>query len=199
MAGGTRGHRGETEAAEQVLREIAEHGSTRYACGARLGLGDLARHRGDRDAARGHYRQALVQLTDAVMASPQFRSLILTAQAHLAVETGDLDDAAACLVEAYGSALAVKDMPVVARVGVGVADVWQARGDRVRAARVLGAVDALRGSRDLASPDVLRLTAWLATHPPLTAPFTEGRLLDRATALDAVDPHHLLRSALGSS
>ncbi|MFD0598028.1 hypothetical protein ACFQZ4_41985 [Catellatospora coxensis] len=140
-----------------------------------------------------------MQLTDAVMASPQFRSLILTAQAHLAVETGDLDDAAACLVEAYGSALAVKDMPVVARVGVGVADVWQARGDRVRAARVLGAVDALRGSRDLASPDVLRLTAWLATHPPLTAPFTEGRLLDRATALDAVDPHHLLRSALGSS
>ncbi|MEU8081937.1 BTAD domain-containing putative transcriptional regulator [Catellatospora citrea] len=186
-----RGHRGETEAAEAVLREIAEHGSARHACGARLGLGDLARQRGDLAEATREYGHALAQLGDAVMASPQFRALILSSKAHLALAVGDLDEATACLVEAYAGALTVKDMPVVARVGVGVADVWRVRGDRTRAARVLGAVETLRGSPDLANPDVLRLTAWLAADPALADAFAEGRLLDRAGCLDAVDPHHL--------
>ncbi|GIG00329.1 AfsR/SARP family transcriptional regulator [Catellatospora citrea] len=186
-----RGYRGEVAVAETMLAEIAEHGSTRHVCGARLGLGELARHRGDLAEATRQYGLGLAQLSDAVMASPQFRALIMTAKGHLAVAAGDLQEAAACLVEAYAGALAVKDMPVVARVGVGVADVWRARGDRARAARVLGAVEALRGSPDLASPDVLRLTAWQTADPALAAPFAEGRLLDRPGCLDAVDPHHL--------
>ncbi|GAB4051806.1 AfsR/SARP family transcriptional regulator [Catellatospora paridis] len=185
------GNRGEVAVAESMLAEIAEHGSTRHVCGARLGLGELARHRGDLAEATRQYGYALAQLSDAVMASPQFRALIMTAKAHLAVATGDLQEATACLVEAYAGALTVKDMPVVARVGVGVADVWRARGDRTRAALVLGAVEALRGSPDLASPDVVRLTAWLTADPALAAPFAEGRLLDHAGCLDAVDPHHL--------
>ncbi|WP_196279367.1 AfsR/SARP family transcriptional regulator [Catellatospora vulcania] len=186
-----RGQRGETEAAKAILTDIAEHGSVRHACGARLGLGELARQRGDLAEANRQYGHALAQLGDAVMASPQFRSLILTSKAHLAVDTGDLDEAAACLVEAYAGALTVKDMPVVARVGVGVADVWRARGERARAARTLGATEALRGSPDRANPDVLRLTAWLAADPALAGPYAEGRLLDRDGSLDAVDPHHL--------
>jgi hypothetical protein len=44
-------------------------------------------------------------------------------------------------------------------------------GDRARGAGDRrDAVGALRGSRDLGGPDVLRLTAWLAADPAFTAP-----------------------------
>lgn len=117
------------------------------------------------------------------MASPQFRALILTSLGHLAVSRGERAEAAAALEEALGSALSAKDMPVVARVGVGVADLWLSRGDRTRAATVLGAAERLRGLADRATPDTLRLTAALTGEPALARAYAQGRTLDRADAL----------------
>ena len=129
---------------------------------------------------------ATAALANAPVIAPQFRALILSSEGHLAADLGDLEAAERQIEEAIGLALEVKDMPVLARVGVAAAMLWACRGDAVRAAETLGATEQLRGASDRFNPDIVRLVERLRGElgdASYEAAYTGGRDLDRAGAL----------------
>ncbi|MFD9948252.1 hypothetical protein [Nonomuraea sp. NPDC059022] len=86
-------------------------------------------------------------------------------------------------------ALSVKDMPVLATIGVAAAAVWAARGEPARAARVLGATEQLRGLPAVHHPDVIALTARLRAELGEAAfgkEYAEGSGLTREQAVSQV-------------
>ncbi|MEV8635299.1 BTAD domain-containing putative transcriptional regulator [Streptosporangium sp. NPDC051023] len=183
-------HRGDLEAARAELLEMAELEArgwvARDVSFAGLGLGDLARYKGDLDEAARRYTTAAVTIMNAPVVSPQFRALILSSQAQLAMDLGDLETARTRIAEAAGYAAEANDMPVLARVGVATATLQACRGDHRLAARTLGAAEQVRGAPDHTHPDVARLTGRLRGELGEEA-YDEfhatGRGLDRPAAL----------------
>lgn len=186
-------NKGDVERARAEMLEIAESDEqgwpVREVSFARLGLGDLARYEGDLDEAARQYDMATASIANDPVIAPQFRALILSSEAHLAADLGDLEAAERQIDEAIGLALEVKDMPVLARVGVTAAMLWAGRGDAVRAAKTLGAAEQLRGASDRFNPDIVRLVERLRGElgdASYEAAYTGGRDLDRADALAGV-------------
>ncbi|WP_026402798.1 BTAD domain-containing putative transcriptional regulator [Actinomadura rifamycini] len=131
----------------------------RHLVGARLALGDLARHGGDPAEAERHYAAAERELERAP-SGPQYPSLLATARAHLAIGAGERAAARRHLRAALAGAVAGPDMPVAASAGVGVARLRAA--DRpADAAAALGAASVLRGGADEADPDVAHVARGL--------------------------------------
>ncbi|WP_433177483.1 ATP-binding protein [Actinoallomurus sp. CA-150999] len=152
---------------------------------ARLFLADLARHRGEPaeaaiqiDLAAGHpgddgFNDALLRLS----------------QGRLAVVGGDLHTAGLRLREALTLASSMPDMPMVAEVAVGVAELTLRRGAAKDAACVLGAAHALRGAPATSNLDVRRLSHELRTTldpDAYQAAYDRGRRLGRDDALAAI-------------
>jgi predicted ATPase/DNA-binding SARP family transcriptional activator len=186
-------NQGDVERARAEMLEIAESDArgwpAREVSFARLSLGDLARHEGNLDEATRQYGLATTALMSAPIVAPQFRALILSSEAHLAASLGDLETAERQVEEAIGLALEVKDMPVLARVGVAAATLWACRGDATRAAETLGATEQLRGAADRFNPDIARLVERL--HGELgdasyEAAYAGGRDAGRVGALARV-------------
>ncbi|AWS47453.1 BTAD domain-containing putative transcriptional regulator [Streptosporangium sp. 'caverna'] len=186
-------NKGDVDRARAEMQEIAESDAqgwpAREVSFARLGLGDLARHEGDLDEAARQYGMATTALANAPVIAPQFRALILSSEANLAADLGDLETAERRIDEAIGLALEVKDMPVLARVGVTAAMLRACRGDAAQAAKTLGATEQLRGASDRFNPDIVRLVERLRGElgdASYEAAYTGGRDLDRAGALACV-------------
>ncbi|MDI1462520.1 BTAD domain-containing putative transcriptional regulator [Catellatospora sp. KI3] len=180
-------HLGEYDAARADLRELARGGNGRDVCGALLTLGDLARYQDRLDEAGEYYAAAKQQVAETFMVSPQFLALIGTSVAHLTVARRDLDTARAELASALVAGVQVRDMPVVAKVGVAVADYWLAVGEPERAGYVLGAAERIRGVADRGSPDAVRVSALVEADPAGRSGYARGRDLDRPQALTALD------------
>ncbi|GAA3092875.1 BTAD domain-containing putative transcriptional regulator [Streptosporangium carneum] len=186
-------HKGEVEAAREQLLEMAELDargwSARDVAFAGLGLGDLARQEGNLEEAAGHYAAATAAIANAPVVSSQFLALVLSSQARLAMDLGDLETAGAQVAEAVGQAIEAKDMPVLARAGVAAAALWACRGDHALAARTLGAAELLRGTSDRSNPEVAHLAERLRRElgdDAYEAAYAAGRDLDRAGALALV-------------
>src|ERR1019366_8757127 len=116
---------------------------------------------------------------------------VLAFAGRLSLEEGDLETAREQLAKAYGFALATKDMPVVARVGVGLAGVALAVDRPVDAAEILGAAAALRGAEDATQRVVAILTGQLRDRlgpEDFAAAYAAGRALDLGAACARVDP-----------
>jgi predicted ATPase/DNA-binding SARP family transcriptional activator len=88
----------------------------------------------------------------------QFSALLLTARGHVAVETGELDEAHGWYQRALEAAVRTRDRPVMSRAVELLAAVALAGGDAERSAFLLGQAAALRGVGDEADPDVLRVS-----------------------------------------
>lgn len=119
---------------------------------------------------------------------PQFRALVPIGRAHLALAAGDQAAAERNIGRAAELSVSAKDMPVLARVGVAVAESRALGGDAALAARTLGAAEQLRGAPDAFNPDVARLSAWLRAElgDAYDAAYAAGRGLDRPAALKLV-------------
>ncbi|MBE1487889.1 hypothetical protein [Plantactinospora soyae] len=175
---------GDVTAARADLLDVLDQApSIRHIALARLTLADLARYDGD-------LREAAHQLALAgVDGDPAYRVLYSAGAGRHAVATGDLDAAARHLGQAYALAVTMPDLPMVAMVGVGVADLLRHSGRPERAARILGAAHALSGGPSARNPDVLRLTRDL---PALLGPddyrtaYDGGRRLGRDAALGLI-------------
>jgi hypothetical protein len=145
-------------------------------------------HAGQTDAARAR----LLELVGEPVPEAGQAASGTTVSRRLAVAVGDLCTAERRLAEALALAAAMPDPPMVARVGVGLADLLASRGSPERAAEVLGASAALTGGPDARHPDVLRLTHALLSSPG-------GRTAyERATALEQPRAIATLRAALSS-
>ncbi|WP_234380341.1 AfsR/SARP family transcriptional regulator [Streptomyces sp. CMB-StM0423] len=194
----------------RVLRAAVREGRSHVAALCRDVLGDLARWAGEADEAARWYGEALATLRRGGVAVPQIEAIVRTGRALLACVRGDVAGARTELATGLGVAVGVKDMPVVAMVGVGVAtlaaeyaeqadaeqaDAGHAGAEFARAAGLLGAADSVRGVGDVALPDAADLAARL--RRALGAEFGPARA--RGAALKQGDAIELLRAYLAGT
>ncbi len=121
--------------------------------------------------------------------------------ATIDLATGDGDAAAHHLNEAYRAAVETADMPILAAVGVALAQALVAAGGHEDAAEVLGAAARLRGAEDRTSIDIRRLTAELREalgEDAFAAAYARGRALDRDAASARLDPAVLRAPSVGT-
>jgi hypothetical protein len=156
-------------------------------------LAECARFAGDTVEARRIVDDATHRLSQIPVTHPvagHARALMLSIAGKQDLADGNPDRARERLREAYEAALGTKDMPIVAAVGVGVADLAASDGDAAGAAEVLGAAARLRGAADLTDLDIRRISA--ALRAALGAAFDEryaaGRALDRDAAIARLNP-----------
>ncbi|GID93488.1 BTAD domain-containing putative transcriptional regulator [Amorphoplanes digitatis] len=122
------------------------------------GYATIARQEGSLDEARGRIARA-EQATEMSGHAPQFRALTRSALALIEGAGGDLAAAHDLHLSAVEVAVDSMDSPVIGYVLVGVADYALRAGEPARAAMLLGAADAVRGSVDRSVPDTDRIQA----------------------------------------
>jgi predicted ATPase/DNA-binding SARP family transcriptional activator len=152
---------GERTEARRMLKQaqlVAEEiGLAEVIASVEYGTATFARIQGDLDGARqGIARSAVLMENPAFV--PQFRAMIRSTQGLIEGAAGDLATARALHEEALAIAVDSRDSPVIALCVVGLADLALREGCGARAAYLLGAADAVRGSQDRSVPDVERIT-----------------------------------------
>lgn len=149
---------------------------------------------GDLSVAHRLQRQseaALAQVREGPLAAGHGVAIVSTSAATLAVADNDLSRATQRLSEGYAAALRSRDYPILAIVGVTVADLAVALGRFREAAVILGAAARLRGADDPTQIDIARIrTTIVATLGPddEAAATAEGFALDVAAAIRRLDP-----------
>ena len=118
--------------------------------------GDLARLDGKPEAARAGLVRA-IQLSSAPDVAQQLRAVASTGLGYLAGAEGDLDAARDWHHQALAAARAARDAPVIAEALSGLADLALREGRPERAAELLGAGVAIRGTQDRSVPDDQRV------------------------------------------
>jgi hypothetical protein len=140
-----------------ALEKAEERRSPMMISFARFGFGELDRLEGDLVGARRHYEMALEGLTKSPHGPRQIEAVVHGGIAHLYVAAGDLDAAFTHLQTALELATTVRDMPICAIIGVGLAELALACGDPVRATLLLGASTSLRGAEDRSNRDAVEI------------------------------------------
>ncbi len=175
--------------------EVSEAaGSTMESMFAGAVLAECARLAGDLPEARRLRDEALHRFGQIPQAHPiqgHARALVLAIAAKQDLADGGIDSAREMLARAREMAIGTKDMPIVAAVGVAVADLALQTGYAEQAAEMLGAAARLRGSADATHLDVRRLTAALREQrgdAGFVADYERGRALDRDAAIARLDP-----------
>jgi predicted ATPase/DNA-binding SARP family transcriptional activator len=129
---------------------------------ARLGLGEIARHRGNLGEARGWYEKALSEPASDWQ-STAARSQVLTAVGRLAEAEGDLEKARDLHQQAVDLALGLQFHSYLVDAVEGCAGLALRKGDPGRAARLLGLAEGLRGVRTEGDPELARIRDELGT------------------------------------
>jgi predicted ATPase/DNA-binding SARP family transcriptional activator len=118
--------------------------------------GDLARLDGQPEVAREALLRA-VRLAGSRGVAEQLRAVAATGLGYLAGADGDLDAARDWHTQALAVARATADAPVIAEALSGLADLALREGRPERAAELLGASLAIRGTQDRSVPDDQRV------------------------------------------
>ncbi|MBB5966866.1 BTAD domain-containing putative transcriptional regulator [Planomonospora venezuelensis] len=145
---------------ERVAELGRRAGAWELVAGSWLGLGEVARLRGELDEARRLCEAALAECSAGWFDASQTRILIHVALGWIAVAEGDADQALSWHRRAIEAGLDHRHLPVTARIAEGLAGVAMLEGDGERAALLLGVGTALRGSPLAGDPDVARVSAW---------------------------------------
>jgi predicted ATPase/DNA-binding SARP family transcriptional activator len=118
--------------------------------------GDLARLDGQPEVAREALLRA-VRLASSRGVAEQLRAVASTGLGYLAGAEGDLDAARDWHTQALATARAAADAPVIAEALAGLADLALREDHAERAAELLGASLAIRGTQDRSVPDDQRV------------------------------------------
>jgi len=155
-------------------------------------LGAVEFTAGDTARARAYHEEAVRRLDGLPREHPvqgHVRAVMLSVAVRMAAGDGDLETARALAREALEVGLGTRDMPVVASVGVGLADLAWAAGDSAAGATILGASAAVRGADDATALDVVRARAHLTDvlgAEGFAACYAAGAALDHDAALAAL-------------
>jgi tetratricopeptide (TPR) repeat protein len=197
---------GDLVAARELLASRGDSGSS---TGEQAALGRAAQARvaelsGDLEGAQALAAQAQRAL-DGLPADAAGRghgdAMVNGVLATIDLAMGDGDAAAEHLQVAYHAAATVGDMPILAGVGVALAQALAAAGAPDAAAEVLGAAARLRGAEDLTSLDIGRLIAALREAlggDAFATAYERGRALDRDAASARLDPAVLRAPSVGA-
>jgi predicted ATPase/DNA-binding SARP family transcriptional activator len=142
---------GDRDEARRVLKQAqqaaAEIGLPEVLASVYYGHATMSRLAGDLDEARDMIGRSARMMSNPAFA-PQFGATTRATQGLIEAAAGDLALARRHHEEAMRIAIGSRDAPVVAMCMVGVADLVLREGDPERAAYLLGAADAIRGSAD---------------------------------------------------
>jgi hypothetical protein len=189
---------GDTDGARSHLATMREHGSLGMAEQLRSILADvtagaIAIADGNRAEMRATRDRLLAELSDT--GEPDsFRAhasaVGWAAAGSLDLHLGDGELALTHACEGYRLAVATNDLPILASVGLTVAELAAHRGLHRDAAEVLGAAARLRGADDPTHPLTVSLTATLraALGAGFAPAYAVGRGLSRPDAIDRLDP-----------
>jgi predicted ATPase/DNA-binding SARP family transcriptional activator len=155
-------------------------GSAEMVAEAQRGLGDIDRFAGDLVGARRRYEEAVRWCPAEVSGIGQTQVRIHTALGRLATARGDAGAARSELRDALALALRYENFPGAADAVEGLAGVALLDGDPERAAWLLGAGVALRGTAVARDPDVARVAAATSEHP---ASYERGIAMSREEVL----------------
>ncbi|WP_051116274.1 tetratricopeptide repeat protein [Amycolatopsis nigrescens] len=192
--GGYRMRTGDLDGAEQDYQRSAElagrAGAPTQLGTAHLGLGDLARLRGELTEARALYTRVADECPPGLFNTDLVRVYLWISLGRLAEVEGEPAEARRWLRQAADFAAGKDFLDLHAVVLLALAGVAVAGGDPARAARLLGAGDALSGAPSIADPDVTRVSDLARTHlgdAAFDAAYAEGLALNRAEALALAD------------
>jgi predicted ATPase/DNA-binding SARP family transcriptional activator len=189
---------GDTDGARRHLATMREHGSLGLAEQLRSVLagvtaGAIAVADGDRTEMLAARDRLLADLTDS--GEPDsFRAhagaVGWAAAGSLDLQLGDGDQALAHVCEGYRLAVATNDLPILASVGLNVAELAVHHGLHRDAAEVLGASARLRGADDPTHPLTVSLTATLraALGAAFAPAYAGGQAMSRSEAVSRLDP-----------
>ena len=189
-AGDLSGARADIERGVRVAGRLGEHDDE---AAGYIELGELARRRGDLDAARRALAQALevIEPRAGRLEMSGVTATAYTKSGCLAEQDGDLAGAARWHARALAALAGAKVAPLpstppLAAVVEGIAALAAARGDHARAAELLGLAHALQGFQNPGSLETAR-AAGAATaalgQDGFDAAYARVRLLSRADAL----------------
>jgi len=151
---------GQREAAWAELRaaqpDVERLGQPELTAFAAYTKGDLARLDGEPGLARAAFLQTF-ELIRPMGITQQLGALAATGLGYLAAAEGDLEAARDWHARAFENARASADAPVIAEALGGLADLALRAGDPERAAELLGAGVAIRGTPDRSVVDELRV------------------------------------------
>jgi predicted ATPase/DNA-binding SARP family transcriptional activator len=190
-----RARRGDLEGARALLTNslTEQERFAEEAAMLKISLAYVTARLGDTDRARELCAEALGELDGVAARRPEQghgRAMVLSTVATVELVAGGLEAAQRALREAYPIALASRDMPIVATVGVATASLQCQRGDPGAGAELLGAAASLRGSVDATHPEVARVSETLSEalgEEGFAERFAHGRALDRDAALALLD------------
>jgi predicted ATPase/DNA-binding SARP family transcriptional activator len=154
---------------------------------------NVERLAGDLDRARELQLQVLGWLDRLAAGHPAMRhgeAMARGIAAAIDVASGDTAAAASGVAGAFTAALGTEDMPIVAAIGVVIADVALALDLDVTAAEALGAATALRGTADPTGPDIARVSAVLRDRlgdAGLAHAMACSEALDRDAAIERLE------------
>jgi predicted ATPase len=190
--------RGEfASAREYVLRARAtaeEHGSPWESVFTMAMLGAIEQQCGDIEEARRLQREAMRRVTTMPTGHPaqgHLRAILLAVGARISHDDGELETARQLGRDAFDAALDTRDMPIVAAVGVTLAQIAAAAGDTAAAAAMLGAAARVRGADDPSARDIAVLTEKLREslgQDVFDASYAAGKALDRDAAIERLRP-----------
>jgi hypothetical protein len=180
-----------------VLRARAtadEHGSPWESVFTMAMLGAVEQQSGNLAEARTLQREAMRRVSAMPRGHPaqgHLRAVLLGVGARISFDDGRLDEARQLALDAFSAAVGTRDMPIVAAVGVTLAEITAAAGAPARAAVMLGAAARLRGAADPTAPEIAALTARLRADlgdDAFDERYAEGAALDRASAIERLQP-----------
>ena len=176
----------------KLARQSAEEvGLPEVTASVEYGLAMLARLDGDLPEARDRMTAASRAMAETVVPD-QFRAMVAGTRGMIEAEAGDGELARRLHEEAIRLGVTSRDSPVVAIALLGWADLALREADPARAARLLGASDGVRGSKDLSLPDAVRLDREARAalgDPGFEAAYREGVPVTVQSALAAVGLH----------
>jgi predicted ATPase/DNA-binding SARP family transcriptional activator len=152
-----------------------------------VGLGDV-------DAARPAQAEAerfLAQFGPAHPARDHLAAMVASTSARIAIADGDLGAAREQAVRSYQEAVRADDMPLLAQASGTAAELALALGHQERAAELLGASTAVRGTDDPTDPTTAKLAPLLRAalgDESYESAYAAGKALGRAKAIERLDP-----------
>jgi tetratricopeptide (TPR) repeat protein len=190
--------RGNLEAARRLIahaRSTAEeHGAPIESVFTLAMLAAVEQQSGNIGEARALQSEAMRRIAGLPREHPaqgHIRAILLAVATRVAFHDDTLDDARDFARESYDAALGTRDLPVIAAVGVTIAELAHLDGRHVDAATMLGAAARLRGAEDPTAREIASLTERLRAElgdAGFDRCYEQGRALDREAALERLSP-----------
>jgi tetratricopeptide (TPR) repeat protein len=190
--------RGNLDSAREFItraRQTAEERGTVWESAFTMAmLGAIEQQAGSVEEARRLQREAMSRVDVMPQGHPargHLRAILLAVGARIGFEDRDLERATQLGHAAFDAAVGTRDMPIVAAVGVMLAELVATAGDPDGAAVMLGAAARMRGADDPTGRDIATLTARLRAAigaERFDECYAMGKALDRDAAIERLTP-----------